>query len=99
MDPSVPKRGPQLDVVLIVFFINPRDLCKASSTQHRLSEPSAGFSFGGIFLLLLFTSWRSQVKAKREFANSAVSTKVAICLNKNTSKELVHCSWIVCLLQ
>lgn len=65
MDPSVPKQGPQLDVVLIVFFINPCDLCKASSTQHGLLEPSAGFSFGVIFLCLLFTSWWSQVKAKR----------------------------------
>lgn len=49
MDPSVPNWGPQLDVVLIVFFINPCDLCKASPTKYRLSMLTLGFSFGGIF--------------------------------------------------
>lgn len=51
MDPSVPNWGPQLDVVLIVFFINPCDLCKASPTKYRLPELSVGFSFGGIFCI------------------------------------------------
>lgn len=57
MDPSVPNWGPQLDVVLIMFFINPCDLCKASPTKYGLSQLSVGFSFGDIlsisFLLLI----------------------------------------------
>lgn len=49
MNASVPNWGPQLDVVLIMFFINPCDLHKASPTKYGLSQLSAGFSFEGTF--------------------------------------------------
>lgn len=91
--------GPQLDVVPIMFFINPCDLHKASPTKHVLSLLSAGFSFEGIFFYLLF--YFSVVQSKREkggFSNSAAIAKSEICLNKNTSKEPVYCSWMVCLV-
>lgn len=67
MDPSVPNWGPKLDVVLIVFFINPCDPCKASPTKYRLSELSIGFSPEGIFCISFLTSLWSKVKAKRSF--------------------------------
>lgn len=54
MDASVPNWGPRLDVVLIMFFINPCDLHKSITNQTQALTAERWILFRGYFFLSLF---------------------------------------------
>lgn len=67
---SVPNRGPQLDVVLIVFFINPCDLCK----HHQPYTDSQSWALEFLQELFFASSLYFLVeksKSKKDFKSSS----------------------------